>query len=121
MAIKNYTTEVEVYKSLGEIQGALAGHGARKVMVDYTAAGQPTGIMFAIETPAGPRGFCLPANIDGVRTAQLLPAGVRGKPGLGLGTGDNVWGKRKVTPSRDFIWKISSSNISPASATGKTA
>ena len=28
MAIKNYTTEVEVYKSLGEIQGALAGHGA---------------------------------------------------------------------------------------------
>ena len=68
MAIKNYTTEVEVYKSLGEIQGALAGHGARKVMVDYNAAGQPTGIMFAIETPAGPRGFCLPANIDGVRT-----------------------------------------------------
>ena len=67
MAIKNYTTEVEVYKSLGEIQGALAGHGARKVMVDYNAAGQPTGIMFAIETPAGPRGFCLPANIDGVR------------------------------------------------------
>ena len=65
MAIKNYTTEVEVYKSLGEIQGALAGHGARKVMVDYNAAGQPTGIMFAIETPAGPRGFCLPANIDG--------------------------------------------------------
>ena len=54
MAIKNYTTEVEVYKSLGEIQGALAGHGARKVMVDYNAAGQPTGIMFAIETPAGP-------------------------------------------------------------------
>lgn len=46
MAIKNYTTEVEVYKSLGEIQGALAGHGARKVMVDYNAAGQPTGIMF---------------------------------------------------------------------------
>ena len=40
MAIKNYTTEIDVYKSLGEIQGALAGHGARKVMVDYDAAGQ---------------------------------------------------------------------------------
>ena len=35
MAIKNYTTTVEVHKSLGEIQGALAGHGARKIMVDY--------------------------------------------------------------------------------------
>ena len=41
MAIKNYTTEVEVYKSLGEIQGALAGHGARKGMVDYNAASPP--------------------------------------------------------------------------------
>ena len=80
MAIKNYTTEVEVYKSLGEIQGALAGHGARKVMVDYNAAGQPTGIMFAIGTPAGPRGFCLPANIDGVRTV-FTQQKVKAKPG----------------------------------------
>lgn len=33
MAIKNYTTSVDVYKSLGEIQGALASHGARQIMV----------------------------------------------------------------------------------------
>ena len=37
MAIKNYTTTVDVYKSLGEIQAALASHGARKIMVDYDA------------------------------------------------------------------------------------
>ena len=67
MAIKNYTTTVEVYKSLGEIQGALASHGARKIMVDYDGAGQPIGIVFGIETPAGMRGFCLPANVEGVR------------------------------------------------------
>lgn len=67
MAIKNYTTTVEVHKSLGEIQGALAGHGARKIMVDYDGEGHPTGIVFGIETPAGPRGFCLPANVEGVR------------------------------------------------------
>ena len=35
MAIKNYTTTVEVHKSLGEVQNALARHGARKIMVDY--------------------------------------------------------------------------------------
>ena len=69
MAIKNYTTTVDVYKSLGEIQGALASHGARKIMVEYDEAGQPTGIMFGIETPDGPRGFCLPANVEGVRAA----------------------------------------------------
>lgn len=67
MAIKNYTTSIDVYKSLGEIQGALASHGARKIMVDYDGAGQPTGVMFGIDTPEGPRGFCLPANVAGVR------------------------------------------------------
>lgn len=67
MAIKNYTTTVEVHKSLGEIQGALAGHGARKIMVDYDGAGQPVGIAFGIETPDGPRGFLLSANVAGVK------------------------------------------------------
>lgn len=67
MAIKNYTTTIDVYKSLGEIQGALASHGARKIMVDYDGDGQPTGVMFGIETPSGHRSFWLPANVDGVR------------------------------------------------------
>lgn len=80
MAIKNYTTEVDVYKSLGEIQTALAGHGARKIMVDYDEAGRPTGVMFAVETPGGPRGFCLPANVDGVR-AVFARQKVKAKPG----------------------------------------
>ena len=35
MAIKNYTSGVDVYTSLGEIQGALAQHGARQIMVEY--------------------------------------------------------------------------------------
>lgn len=80
MAIKNYTTEVDVYKSLGEIQAALASHGARKIMVDYDGAGQPTGVMFALETPAGPRGFCLPANIAGVK-AVFEQQKIKSKPG----------------------------------------
>lgn len=69
MAIKNYTTTIDVYKSLGEIQGALEKHGARKIMVDYDGNGSPVSVMFGIETPEGPRGFCLPANADGVRAA----------------------------------------------------
>lgn len=66
MPIKNYTTTVDVYTSLGEIQGALAKHGACKIMVDYDGTGQPVGVTFGINTPDGPRGFALPANIDGV-------------------------------------------------------
>lgn len=66
MPIKNYTSMVGVYTSLGKIQGALASHGARQIMVDYDGAGQPVGVTFAIEKPVGRRGFALPANIDGV-------------------------------------------------------
>lgn len=66
MAIKNYTTTVDVYKSLVEIQGALASHGARQIMVEYERDGQPIGITFAVDTPVGRRAFMLPANIDGV-------------------------------------------------------
>ena len=67
MAIKNYTTTIDVYKSMGEIQGAIAAHGARKVMIEYDEKGMPQGIAFAIDTPAGQRAFLLPANVEGVR------------------------------------------------------
>lgn len=67
MAIKNYTTTVDVYKSLGEIQGLLASHGARRIMIEYDDSGQPIGVAFMIETPIGPRSFLLPANVEGVR------------------------------------------------------
>ena len=59
MAIKNYTSGVDIYTSLGEIQGALARAGATKIMVDYES-GKPTAVTFAIETVAGTRGFRLP-------------------------------------------------------------
>lgn len=64
MAIKNYTTKVCVYTSLCEIQGALARHGATKIMVDYVE-GKPVSISFAINSPMGLLGFTLPATVDG--------------------------------------------------------
>lgn len=66
MAIKNYTTTKNPLESIGEIQAALAKGGAKKVMIDYDDNGEPAGIAFAIETPAGLAGFQLPANIQGV-------------------------------------------------------
>lgn len=66
MPIKNYTTKVDVYTSLGEIQGALASHGARKIMLEYSEDGEPVGITFGIDTPLGPQVFALPADASGV-------------------------------------------------------
>ncbi|MDD7538527.1 MAG: hypothetical protein PUJ93_06045 [Oscillospiraceae bacterium] len=64
MAIKNYTSNVDAYTSLGEIQGALARMGAAQVMTEYEN-GVPAAVSFAIHTAAGTRGFRLPAPIDG--------------------------------------------------------
>lgn len=68
MPIKNYTTKIDVHKTLGEIHGALAAHGARKVMFDYDNDGNISAICFAINTPLGERGVKLPANVDAAYT-----------------------------------------------------
>lgn len=66
MPIKNYTTKINCYQSIGEIQGVLAKSGARKIMIDYDDTGAPVGIAFAIQTQQRMQAFILPANIDGV-------------------------------------------------------
>lgn len=64
MAIKNYTTKVDVFTSFGEIQSALAKAGANKVMVDYDN-GVPVAVTFSIPTLRGAQGFALPAPVEG--------------------------------------------------------
>ena len=68
LAIKNYTTKVDVYQSLGEIQGALAKHGATKIMIDYENK-KPVARSFALDGPFGVRGVGLPAAVDGTLRA----------------------------------------------------
>lgn len=66
MPIKNYTTKIDCYTSIGEIQAVLAKHGARKIMIDYGESGEPDGIAFAIQQSNTYQMFILPANVDGV-------------------------------------------------------
>lgn len=66
MPLLNYTTKVDVYTTLGAIQGQLVKHGARKIMQDYDDAGHIVALSFLVDTPAGPRGIRLPANVDAV-------------------------------------------------------
>jgi hypothetical protein len=48
--IINYTTQIDVYKTIGEIQGILVDNGAQKIMFDYDGK-QPVAIKFLISTP----------------------------------------------------------------------
>lgn len=65
MPIKNYTTKVSVYQSVGEIQGMLAKAGATKIMQELSG-GTVTAILFEINTPLGYRQFKLPAHTEKV-------------------------------------------------------
>ena len=72
MAIKNYTSSVSAFVSVGEIQAALAAHGATKIMIDYEA-GAPVAVTFALaDARHGLQGFRLPAAVEG--TLQVFKA-----------------------------------------------
>jgi hypothetical protein len=62
MAILNYTTTVQVHKTVGEMHGILVQAGARQIATEYSTTGSPTALAFVSETPFGPRHFVLPAD-----------------------------------------------------------
>ncbi|MBE6905336.1 MAG: hypothetical protein E7476_03595 [Ruminococcaceae bacterium] len=66
MPLLNYTTKVDIYTTLGAIQGQLVKHGAKKILQDYDDDGRITALSFMIDTPVGLRGIRLPANVDAV-------------------------------------------------------
>jgi hypothetical protein len=70
MAISNYTTKIDFYKTIGEIQKELAEHGARKILIDYDNTGLPTNLTFMIDWNGQMIGFSLPCNYRGVLKAM---------------------------------------------------
>lgn len=66
MPLLNYTTTVDVFKTIAEIQKNLVKHGAKKIVQDYDDDGNIAALSFLIETPLGIRGVRLPANADAV-------------------------------------------------------
>ena len=69
MAIKNYTTKVPAVQTVGEIQGILAAHGARKVMMDYDD-GKVIAVTFALQVGGALQGYRLDARPHGVIAAM---------------------------------------------------
>lgn len=62
----NYSTTIDVYKTLGEIQKNLVQHGAKKMMYEYDDTGHIQALCFSITTPDGERGIKLPANVPAI-------------------------------------------------------
>jgi len=66
MPLLNYTTQIEAAKTVGEIQGILAGHGAKSILTDYADEGRIEALAFRILTPQGEVGIRLPIDPDAV-------------------------------------------------------
>ncbi|MGC4106063.1 MAG: hypothetical protein QM753_06870 [Thermomicrobiales bacterium] len=69
MAVLNYTTQITVAKTIGEVQGMLMEHGADRIMLEYSDK-QPVGITFQIDTDTGPALYSLPVDVAAMH--QLL-------------------------------------------------
>lgn len=67
MPILNYTTKIDIFTTIGQIQGQLVKHGAKKILQDYDDKGNIIALSFTINTPTGIRGIRLPANVEAVQ------------------------------------------------------
>lgn len=68
-SIKNYTTQITVAKTAGEITTLLARRGVQQTSQIFDEAGAPVALRFVIATDYGPREYQLPIRVDGVLKA----------------------------------------------------
>lgn len=68
MAILNYTTTIDPFKTIGEIQAILVKHGASNISVDYVNS-SPSALTFLINLNGEFVNFRLPSNHTGVYKA----------------------------------------------------
>lgn len=67
MPILNYTTKIDSYKTITEIQQILSKHGATKMIVDNDANRNPVALTFCIDFNGNPIAFTLPCNFMGIK------------------------------------------------------
>ena len=64
MAIKNYTTQIPVEKTVGEIEVILSKNGAQRILKEYFGDGSVKAISFIVMVNDKPMAFQLPIEID---------------------------------------------------------
>ena len=65
MAILNYTTTIDPFKTIGEIQAIIVKHGASNISIDFVD-GLPAALTFLVQLDGEFVNFRLPSNYQGV-------------------------------------------------------
>lgn len=71
MPILNYTTSIDPHRTVGEIQKLLAAKGARGILLEYNANGDPSAVAFQIEVAGQQLRYRLPCRAGAVHTILL--------------------------------------------------
>ena len=71
MPILNYTTQISVSRTAGEIQETLAKAGARRVMIEFGNDHIPEAISFQIDYAGNTISYRLPSQWNGVHKALM--------------------------------------------------
>lgn len=95
-AVKNYTTQVSVEKTVGEIESLLAKYGARRVLKDYDSDGL-SALSFMIDYNGSFVPIRLPARVD--KVVSMLNEQVR-KGNIPKKFKDNIEQARRI------MWRI---------------
>jgi hypothetical protein len=66
MPLLNYSTKVPAMRTIGEIQGRLAEHGAYAVMMNYDGK-RVCSLAFQVDGPSGPLSIKLPADLNATK------------------------------------------------------
>jgi len=64
MPLLNYTTEVPVARTMGQIQGLLIGAKAQKILTEFTPEGRVSALSFQINSNFGILSIRMPAKIQ---------------------------------------------------------
>lgn len=71
MPLLNYTTKIDIFTTLGQIQGMLVKNGAKKILQEYDDDGHISAVSFQINTPQGLQAVRLPANVEAVQRVLM--------------------------------------------------
>ena len=70
MPLRNYTTLIDVDKTLGQIRTILRNHDAKSILEDYEGK-RLTGLSFRVDTATGVRPFSLPIRVEKTRAVLV--------------------------------------------------
>lgn len=70
MPIKNYTTSIDSFKTISEIQQILSRRGVQQINIKNDEQGNPVALTFVILWELTPVAFSLPCNFEGIMKAM---------------------------------------------------